>query len=497
MSEQSAAGASPAGVANGSADADISVRPVDAVVLGRTLPTLIAALELAEVGMTVVVAGTEPELPTAPERDPEGAIAAALERVAAPIVGSDARADGGTGTESDTGSAPVTTPSVAPQLLDPSGAWAPQSDPSVWGIPAVPLSVDTLRLLGTRAGMRAYLDRIMPLLTIGKTRELGVLARKRLGREAWQRLVDPLVRERFGVPADAVEVAIAAPGLNEALSRAGSLTGAALAYAERYVARETTVAPAGGWAHAAQALVRRLAAYGVEFSDSPPAASHASPEGGWRVALADGSHFQARALIADPGARLDGAMPDGVLPPQVRSVSPLRTRVYAEIDIRPESAAMFDSGDTRDAAGDRAVAVRSLGDWSLRLGPVPPEPERASTAPKWRAHLSGPARSADSGGDAVADAGSAVDSPGLDELLAAAGVVATEGAAWRTSLRAAPFATLQQRDAAAEKIATLRAQEPELLVLGSRFHGDDLSTAVSVAVSEGVALRRHLLGLTD
>src|SRR5690606_15064284 len=137
----------------------------------------------------------------------------------------------------------------------------PQSHPTVLGIPTVPLAAENLRLLGSGGATRAYMDRVTPLLTVGKTRSLGVLVNRRLGRKARERLVEPQVRERFGVAADDVDVAVAAPGLNEALSRAGSLSAAALAYLERFEASETMIEPADGWDALVRATLGRLESY--------------------------------------------------------------------------------------------------------------------------------------------------------------------------------------------------------------------------------------------
>ena len=460
----------------------------DVLVLGRSLTSLLAALDLAEVGLTVTVAGGATELPDGGERDPRGALSAAMERIASPIEGTAAAVD--------EGSLPVKTPTPTAWLLDEAGEWAPQADPSVWGIPSVALSAETARLIGSRAAIRAHMDRIMPLLTIRKTRSLGELVRRRLGDAVLDRLTEPLIRERYGVPAGEVDAAIAAPGLSPALARTGALTSAAAAYAERNVARETTVAPAGGWPHFAGALVRRLEAYGVELVDGlvvgvEPRSGHGSERGaedGWSAEFEGGTHLHARALVLDPGAWRDGADIDDALSARVTDLMPTRERAHADIDIQPVPGLA--------PAGDRIAAVRSLGDWSLRItaledradGDEAADGGSASRA-RWCAELSGPAVAAGSRQEAVGER--------LEELLADAGLAPELDAGWRTRRVAAPFRTVAERDRAAAAVTAALADRPGLVPIGRILHGDDLAAALGAAHDASVALRRELLGLAE
>lgn len=448
--------------------------PLDALVSGRGLPALIAALDLAEVGLRVAVATGPVESFEASERDQEGVIAATLDRLATPI-------DGMEGDQPEGPALPVRAHRPAPLLLDPAGAWAPQAEPSVLGIPAVPLAADSLRLLGTAGAMRAYLDRVMPLLTIGKTHSFGELVKRRLGRAALERLSDPLLRERYGVPALQVDAAIAAPGLNEALSRAGALSAAALAYSDRNVARETEVAPFGGWPALVQAALHRLKAYGVELLPGRVTALE-QPDGEaglWSVELSGGAvespgssvggaaRLGARSVILDAGREATaGAAAEFAA---IEALLPHHTRIHAEIDIfSPDGV----------PAGTRAV--RSLDGWALRV--------EASDGVAV-ARLAGRAEAADSAGEA--------DPVALDALLAEAGLTPVDSAEWRIERAAAPFATIADRDRVLAELADRRRLAPTLLSVGRLLHGDDLGAAVAAADADAVVLRRHLLGLAD
>ena len=129
---------------------------------------------------------------------------------------------------------------VAP---NPQGAWlylpplkaggAPMSVPlpktGILGIPGSPLADDVRRAIGTAGAWRAWLDRLKPVLTIGREHSLGDLVEKRMGTKVLERLVEPVAGGVYSTPAHDLEIDVVAPGLNGALTTAGSLSGAVLA----------------------------------------------------------------------------------------------------------------------------------------------------------------------------------------------------------------------------------------------------------------------------
>lgn len=462
------------------------IASLDACVVGDSLPAFAAALELAEVGLRVRVllpgAGAWPETG---EPDPDHALAALLDRIAAPISG------GGP-------AVPAALPTAeAPGrvlMANARGGWSPVPQPSVFGIPAVPASSESLAFLRGGAAVRAYLDRVKPLLTIGKTHELGRLVHLRMGEAVFDRLVAPLVRERFGA-AD-VEVAIAAPGLNEALTLAGSLSGAVLAYSERHVARETRVAPAGGWPALRAALMDRLALYGVELFELDAAADLVNGitgtgfeveagQGSWTVHHGDEA-CEAQALVVDTSVRLPVALAEAlaVLRPssrRARAIVPV-TGAGAQVE-----AVMAGSVDTQaaDAPADALSTVEATGGaWSVRVvrehggGLV--------------ARLTGPAVASE---DLERAAGAASAAGEARTVLEAAGLTALSPL--RVEWRAAPYVSLAERDAARARLVGEREADPSLLAVGRELHGDDLAVAVADASASATALRRRLTGISD
>ncbi|WP_226531002.1 protoporphyrinogen oxidase [Microbacterium paraoxydans] len=121
---------------------------------------------------------------------------------------------------------------VAPQA---GAAWlagipgvgaAPLPVGGILGIPANPFQDDVRRIIGWSGVWRAYLDRVRPPLTIGHELSLGKLVASRMGPKVRDRLVAPVTTGVYSASPDDVDIDVAAPGLNAALTRVGSLSGA-------------------------------------------------------------------------------------------------------------------------------------------------------------------------------------------------------------------------------------------------------------------------------
>ncbi|WP_295120286.1 NAD(P)/FAD-dependent oxidoreductase [uncultured Leifsonia sp.] len=116
---------------------------------------------------------------------------------------------------------------------NPAGAWVRNGSRSVplpraglLGIPSSPLATDVVAAIGWGGAVRAYMDRLLPVLKIGQERRLGTLVRKRMGSKVLDELVSPVVTGVYSANPDELDVDVVAPGLNAALTRLGSLSGA-------------------------------------------------------------------------------------------------------------------------------------------------------------------------------------------------------------------------------------------------------------------------------
>lgn len=163
---------------------------------------------------------------------------------------------------------------VAP---NPQGAWlylpplkaggAPMSVPlpktGILGIPGSPLADDVRRAIGSAGAWRAWLDRIKPVLTIGRERSLGDLVEKRMGTKVLERLVEPVAGGVYSARAKDLEIDIVAPGLNGALTTAGSLSGAVLSLRSQAPAGAMVGGLRGGMSKLIDAVRADLAKYNV------------------------------------------------------------------------------------------------------------------------------------------------------------------------------------------------------------------------------------------
>jgi oxygen-dependent protoporphyrinogen oxidase len=215
---------------------------------------------------------------------------------------------------------------VAP---NPAGAWlqlpddrvpngsvsVPLPKAGVLGIPGSPLADDVRRVIGWSGAWRAYADRLMPVLTIGREHSLGELVRKRMGRRVLERLVEPVTTGVYSSAADDLEIDVVAPGLNSALTVTGSLSGAVLSLRSAAPAGSNVAGLRGGMSRLVAALVADLRHFGVEIVTDAPvtglqrAGTDDAPT--WTVTSEPEAVLDARfVIIATPGAQALGLMAD-------------------------------------------------------------------------------------------------------------------------------------------------------------------------------------------
>ena len=169
---------------------------------------------------------------------------------------------------------------------NPAGAWlhlppnraggAPVTVPlpaaGVLGIPGSPLADDVRRAIGWSGAVRAYLDRMMPVLKIGREHSLGELVEKRMGKKVLDRLVSPVAGGVYATDARDLEVDVVAPGLNKAITTVGSLSGAVLALRTAAPAGSSVRGLTGGMHRLVDALVADLETFTVDIRPATPVA---------------------------------------------------------------------------------------------------------------------------------------------------------------------------------------------------------------------------------
>ncbi|GAA1541196.1 oxygen-dependent protoporphyrinogen oxidase [Microbacterium ginsengiterrae] len=325
--------------------ADLAARAAHrhVVVIGGGIGGLVAARECAKVGMQVTVLESEGELGGAIRRADLGGLTVDAGAESYATRGGHVRAlldELGLGDR-------IVTP-------NPAGAWlvgapgvdaAPLPKGGILGIPVNPFADDVRRIIGWGGAWRAYVDRLRPPLTIGQERSLGTLVARRMGPKVRDMLVAPVTAGVYSADPDDVDTEIAAPGLNAALTRAGSLSGGvAQLIAER--ADRAAKAPgsavegvAGGMSALVDALQADLQELGAVVRTGVPVTALSRAGDGWTVSIASVAADKdeepvEESITADavfvatpePGARtlLDGLVPglgDPGEAPQIEIVS--------------------------------------------------------------------------------------------------------------------------------------------------------------------------------
>ncbi|MER7797231.1 protoporphyrinogen oxidase [Microbacterium sp. NPDC096154] len=258
-----------------------------AVVVGGGIAGLVAAREFAKVGMRVTVLEA---------RDRVGGAIRSGEVAGIPLdLGAESFATRGGHVrrlvdELGLGAAVVQPNGGGAWLAGlPRGGAAPLPKGGVLGIPANPFADDVRAVIGWPGAWRAYLDRLRPPLTIGHEHSLGRLVRSRLGRAVLERLVAPVTTGVYSAHPDDIDVDVAAPGLNAALTRAGSLTGAVAELAAPRQGKAPGAAVLGidgGMGRLVDALAADLATADVVIRTGTPVAALRRPGSAWEVEIA-------------------------------------------------------------------------------------------------------------------------------------------------------------------------------------------------------------------
>ncbi|GAA2883717.1 protoporphyrinogen/coproporphyrinogen oxidase [Microbacterium esteraromaticum] len=256
------------------------------VVVGGGIGGLVAARECAKVGMRVTVLEASDAL--------GGSIRSAELGGIVVDVGAESFATRGGHVRALVDELGLTDAIIPPQG---GAAWlsgipdapaAPLPVGSLLGIPANPFQEDVRRIIGWRGAWRAYVDRLRPPLTVGHERSLGKLVGSRMGARVRDRLVAPVTAGVYSADPDDVDTDVAAPGLNAALTRIGSLSGAVgLLAAERKgtAPGAAVLGLVGGMSRLVDALRADLTAYGADVRTGTVATRLDHDGDGWTVEI--------------------------------------------------------------------------------------------------------------------------------------------------------------------------------------------------------------------
>ncbi|WP_323742827.1 MULTISPECIES: protoporphyrinogen/coproporphyrinogen oxidase [unclassified Rathayibacter] len=202
---------------------------------------------------------------------------------------------------------------LAESIVEPraGGSWlhlsggrsVPSPRAGILGIPGTPLAPDVMHAIGRRGAWRAWLDTLMPVLRIGRAHSLAELVRTRMGERVLEDLVAPVVSGVYSSRPQDIDVDAAAPGLNGAITRAGSLAGAVSALRANLPAGAAVRGLEGGMHRLVAALVERIDYLSGEIRTAAPVAAIESAEGGFVLRLAEEEALAARAVIVATSER--------------------------------------------------------------------------------------------------------------------------------------------------------------------------------------------------
>ncbi len=418
---------------------------------------------------------------------------------------------------------------VAP---NPAGAWLvlPSEDPAggatavplpktgLLGIPGSPLADDVRQVIGWKGAWRAYLDRVMPVLKIGREHSLGELVEKRMGRRVLERLVEPVASGVYSAPARELEIDVVAPGLNQALTTMGSLSGAVLALRSQAPAGSAVNGLRGGMAGLVSALLADLQLYGVEIVPGTRVArltvEGEDGDARWTATLATGTGtgtgtgtepsgkqseetVESRfVIVATPGApTIDLLRPLG---PEFEALAALDwpTPTAVELATLVVDAPELDSHPRGTgalvAAGTPGIQAKALTHLTAKW--------------EWVRQAAGPGRHVLRLSYGLAGAGNPVGELGDDEFRA----LALRDASAILGVDLAPdsvrgFARTQWRDAlspatvgARERVNTVReavSALPGLEVTGAWLAGTGLASVIPDALESASRIRHEAIGL--
>ncbi|GAA2226603.1 FAD-dependent oxidoreductase [Herbiconiux moechotypicola] len=477
---------------------------VDVVVAGGGVAGLVAARQLAHLGHSVLVVE---------ERDALGGFVGSHE-VAGVELDSGAESYA---TRAGTVAALVEELGLGSEIVTPAeaGAWvawnggaAPLPAAGLLGIPGVPLADDVRRVVGWSGSLRAYLDRLMPLLRVRKETDLGDIVRRRMGRKVLDRLVTPVVAGVHSADPSVVDVHAVAPGLTQAMTTQGSLSGAVMALREQAPAGSKVQGLVGGMHRLVEALETDCLHYGVQVAKGaavtrlePVAAGEGAPDArGWRVAVDDGDGTRTvtcRAVVVATGFRpalalLRGALDEAAsasLPADAEWPDPASVTLATLVVDEPRLDAAPRGTGVLVAAGTPGVGAKALthatAKWAWLAERLPAHRHVLRLSYGSRGAAAAPGAGDPRLADVLRDASALLGVPLSESDVRGFSIVH-----WHDSLA---FATVGHRDRVRRALAAV-AETAGLDTVGAWVSGTGLAATVAHARTTGSQLAAELRG---
>ncbi len=174
-------------------------------------------------------------------------------------------------------------------------------------------------LLSPAGKARIALDYVIPAPRNADDESLGRFIRRRLGTEAWERLVEPLMAGIYAADGDQLSLAATFPQLRDAEREHGGLIKGVLAtrrpeHVPGVALKPGFLTPAGGLSELVSALEHRIQERGATVRTGVAATAVMDSGSGYQVRLGDGEEIQASAVIAATPAHVAADLLAGLDP---------------------------------------------------------------------------------------------------------------------------------------------------------------------------------------
>ena len=183
----------------------------------------------------------------------------------------------------------------------------------------IPTNVEAIlktRLVPWSAKARMGLDFILPAKPVNGDESLGAFVSRRLGRQAYENLIEPLMSGIYAGDGDVLSLTSTFPYLRDLELKYGSLARGALTLHKQTMAakgapapgsRSAFLTPTTGLAEIIEALVEYLASHNVELRLNTQVTSVDEADK-WRIELSDGSRLDADGLVLATPAFVSGTL---------------------------------------------------------------------------------------------------------------------------------------------------------------------------------------------
>jgi oxygen-dependent protoporphyrinogen oxidase len=167
---------------------------------------------------------------------------------------------------------------------------------------------------------RMGLDFLLPAVPSNGDESLGAFVSRRLGREAYENLIEPLMSGIYAGDGDALSLASTFPYLRDLELKYGSLARGALNMRKQMAgkavqgSRSAFLTPQTGLAEIVEALVAYLEANHANLRLETTVSKMTRAAAGYRVELAEGEAMQADSVILATPAYISGALLDELNP---------------------------------------------------------------------------------------------------------------------------------------------------------------------------------------